>query len=316
MNNQLKCKICLKEQLLVEFARTSSDFFPDSYIDICFSCLEKRVNCRDMAKVDKLLQWADIPFHPDDWIETWETNGEKTFRIYATKYGLNKYNKNTNWAEVNKIWLEREQNNVVKDNIKICNEESMRHLKERWGNGYTYDEYVIMENFFTELGKTQSFVTATQEDQAKMLCKISLTIHTKLGKGDDISKELKSYNDTIKSAGFEPKNSRNYGDFESVGELMNYLVKKGYQPKFYDGVDRDEVDLTIKNQQTYLRRLVLNEPSLPDLVNQRKDAYKISQQLEEEGLDDNSLDKYEDSGFTGELEGEEDFNESITDESQ
>lgn len=172
---------------------------------------------------------------------------------------------------------------------------------------------MTLENFFIELGKTQSFVTAIQEDQAKMLCKISLTIHHKLGQGEDISKELKSYNDTTKAAGFEPKNSRNYGDFESVGELMNYLVRKGYKPEFYDGKDRDEVDLTIKNQQTYLRRLVLNEPSLLDLVNQRKDAYKISQQLEEEGLDETSLDKYEDTGFTGELEGEEEFDESITD---
>lgn len=306
-----KCKLCSIDKSLTEYARSASDFFDDSYVDICFGCIEKRVNFKDLNKVDKLLQWADIPFLPDDWIETWEANGNETFRIYAIKHGLNKFNKNVNWSDTNEMWRTREESGNIQENLQVFNEEKMRALTTRWGPGYTFEDYQIMDSFFNELGKTQSFVTATQEDQAKMLCQISLIVHKKLIKGDDVSKELKSYNDTIKSAGFEPKNSRNYGDFESVGELMNYLVRKGYKPKFYDGVDRDEVDLTIKNQQTYLRRLVANEPTLPDMVSQRKEAYRLSQQLEEEGLDDASLDKYETSGFEGELEGEEDFNDTV-----
>lgn len=305
------CLWCKETKAQAEYAPTSSLFFPDVTIDICYSCLNRRVKMTDLHEVDKLLQWIDVPFFPDDWIDTYETNEEKTLKIYLMKYGLNKYNKNVDWAPTNEVWLAREANGSLQANLKIHNEESMRHLKEKWGDGYTFEEYLKMEGFYADLAKTQSFVTATQRDQAEILCKISLSIHYKLAKGDDISKELKSYNDTIKAAGFEPKNSRNYGDFESTGELMNYLVRKGYQPKFYDGKNRDEVDFTIANQQTYLRRLVLNEPGLQDLVSQRKDAYKISQQLEEEGLDDASLDKYENSGFDLELEGEEDFDESL-----
>ena len=30
-----------------------------------------------LHEVDKLLQWLDVPFFPDDWIETYELNEEK-----------------------------------------------------------------------------------------------------------------------------------------------------------------------------------------------------------------------------------------------
>jgi len=114
------------------------------------------------------------------------------------------------------------------------------------------------------------------------MARLSLVIRRKIQDGDDASKEIRAYNDYIKSAGFEPKNARNYGDFESVGELINFLVKKGYKPKFYTQApeEKDLVDLTMKNNQSYLRRLVHNEPGLADMVDQRKNSYRIAQQME------------------------------------
>lgn len=306
-----ECDMCRLAKAESQYPPTSSLFFPGVTVDLCYDCLNKKIKMTDLEQVDKLLQWIDAPFHPDEWMDTWETNGSDTLRIYLQKYGFNKYNKNVEWTETNAVWLIRQERGLVKQNLEIHNETYLKQLKERWGEGYTFEEYMKMDGFFTELAKTQAFVTATQQDQAEILCKISLSIHEKLSKGEDISRELKSYNDTIKAAGFEPKNSRNYGDFESTGELMNYLVRVGYMPKFYDGKDRDEVDFTIANQQTYLRRLVMNEPGLQDMVLHRKEAYKVSQQLEEEGLDDASLDKYENSGFDIELEGEDEFDGGI-----
>lgn len=305
------CALCGLPKILTEYARSASDLFLDTYITVCFTCIEKKINFTDLKAVDKLLQWADIPFHPDDWIDTYETNGTNTFRIYSQKYGLSRYNRNVNWSEVNQLWLTRQKDGTLNQHIRIFNEEEIARLKIKWGEDYTVEEYTTLENFYISLNKTQNIITAIQEDQAKILCKLSVTIHAKLKLGEDISKELKVYNDTIKAAGFEPKNSRNYGDFESFGEAINYLVRKGYQPKFYDGKNRDEVDFTIKNQQTYLRRLVLNEPVLPDLVASRQHAYKISQQLEEDGQSDEEMDKYESAGYNLDYEGETEFNREI-----
>lgn len=308
-----QCIWCRTNVAIVDFPPTGSQFFKDTTVDICYQCQNKRQKLTDLHQVDKVLQWIDAPFLPDAWIRLWELNGENTLRIYLQQNGFNKYNRNVDWGPTNDTWQQHQLNGTLKTHQEIHNQETARLQEERWGKGYTFEEYTKMEGFYIDLSKTQSFVTATQQDQAKILCKISLTIHEKLAKGEDISKELKSYNDTIKSAGFEPKNSRNYGDFESTGEVMNYQVRKGYMPKFYDGVNRDEVDFTIANQQTYLRRLVYNEPGIADIVSSRKEAYRISQQQEEEGQDDASLDKYENAGFDVQMEGEDEFDDSIQD---
>lgn len=72
------CLWCKETKAQAEYAPTSSLFFPDVTIDICYSCLNRRVKMTDLHQVDKLLQWLDVPFFPDDWIETYELNEEKT----------------------------------------------------------------------------------------------------------------------------------------------------------------------------------------------------------------------------------------------
>ena len=55
-------------------------------------------------------------------------------------------------------------------------------------------------------------------------------------------------------------------DITTVAELYDYMEKNGFQFKFNDGFDRDEVDRTIKDMQDYLRRLVLESTGLQPLL--------------------------------------------------
>ena len=62
-------------------------------------------------------------------------------------------------------------------------------------------------------------------------------------------------------------------DITTVAELYDYMEKNGFQFKFYDGYDRDEVDRTIKDIQSFLRKLVLEstglQPLLEDMMRQK-----------------------------------------------
>ena len=60
-----------------------------------------------------------------------------------------------------------------------------------------------------------------------------------------------------------------------------------------------------------MRRLVNNEPNLGDLVQQRRDSYKIAQQLDDEGFSEEDLDNYENSGMSVTFEDADDFMEAI-----
>lgn len=65
-------------------------------------------------------------------------------------------------------------------------------------------------------------------------------------------------------------------DITTVAELYDYMEKNGFQFKFYDGYDRDEVDRTIKDIQSYLRKLVLEstglQPLLEDMIRQKTES--------------------------------------------
>lgn len=306
-----QCKMCNETKSSLDFLRSRALWFPNGVSDICESCLESRIDSRDLNQVDKILQYLDIPFNPNEWMDMYESNGDRTLGVYVTKFFAQKSNRNIDWTEVNKVWREKQKNNTLNKEINVMNEEWLQRMREVWGDNYDMREYESMEALYDNIQRTQNVITGIQEDQARNLCRLSIIIRKKIQNEDDASKEMKTYNDLVKAAGFEPKNARSYGDFESIGELINYLVRKGFKPQFYDGKDRDMVDLTIKNQQAYLRRLVNNEPNLGDLVQQRRDSYKIAQQLDDEGFSEEDLDNYENSGMSVTFEDADDFMEAI-----
>lgn len=287
------CRFCGESKTSMDFPRSKAPWFNGSIADICTKCLTERIDPRDLNSVNKWMQYLDVPFDPNVWIDTYEDNGDNAIEVYVLRFFATPNRPDrVDWSVVNQKWVEKMRNGRAEKEIKVMNEDWIERMKDKWGD-YDLKEYERLESLYGDILRTQNITTSIQEDQVKKLCKISLIIDKKLQHGEDASKEMKTYGDTIKSAGLEPKNARNYGDFESVGELINFLVRKGYKPKFYDGKDRDQVDLAIHNTQAYLRRLVTNEPNLPDLVQQRRDSYKIAQQLDEEGVSDEELDAYE-----------------------
>ena len=72
--------------------------------------------------------------------------------------------------------------------------------------------------------------------------KSSVTHPSFIIKGQPV-KEGETY--TISDSDNETKTD----DITTVAELYDYMEKSGFQFKFYDGYDRDEVDRTIKDIQ-------------------------------------------------------------------
>ena len=93
---------------------------------------------------------------------------------------------------------------------------------------------------------------------------------------------LTNYDKLVKIADFTPKNVKNANDFDSAGEICAYLEKTGWVNKFYDGVDRDIVDKTMKNIQSWLRHLYVNETGIADDIQNRIEALKAAKDLEDE----------------------------------
>lgn len=301
-----RCKICNQDLAYKKFISTRSKFFPDSFSDICLDCLYKKIDPTNLNTVDKVLQYLDLPFYPDIWIEVFEMNEDQALENYCLKVNGKEFN-NVDWNKINQMWKNKISNGTLQESLAIMNEEWLTEMRGKWGPNYSYEQLQKLEDIMQDTFKKQNIVTDMQLYEAKIICMNLLSIEERAREGANVTKELKDIVDAINKAGFEAKNTRNYGDFESVGELINHCVRMGYRPKFYDGAVNDIVDATIKNQQAYLRRLVSGEPGLADLVETRKEAVRVAERLEALGEDDDELiAAYSEEGASV-LEDEEEF---------
>ena len=282
------------------FAPTKSIFYHDGSLPICNSCIADWLEQHDFdwTFVDKLCQWADIPFVPREWERLHEMNGSE----YE---GLG-------WSDYYKAFKDLKASGSLEDELPGLAEKKRKQLQDRWGANYDDEALQYLENMYTGLITTQNVNGALQIDQAVKICKMSYEIDNRIRAGIDFDKLLTSYDKLVKTAEFTPRNVKNINDFDSVGELVKWLEKRNWRNNFYDDVTRDIVDETIKNIQAFNQRLYTNESGIGEEITQRLENLRLANQLENEsesyyGTDKNhDLDDYENEGYVRLFEGESD----------
>ena len=313
-----QCNKCGASQTPDAFAPTKSIFYADGALPICNSCIEDYLDQHDYdwKFVDKLCQWADIPFVPREWDRLFEMNGSKTFGIYAEVFAQSEY-EGLGWEEYYKAFKDLKASGDLEDELPGLAEKRRKTLQERWGANYDDEALRYLESLYNGLMTTQNVNGALQVDQALKICKMSYEIDCRIREGADFDKLLSSYDKIVKAAEFTPKNVKNINDFDSVGELIKWLEKRGWRNTFYDGVTRDIVDETIKNFQNFNQRLYTNESGIGEQITERIQSLKTAKQIEDESYygtnKDYDLDQYDDEGYAR-LVKDEEFDAGLTED--
>lgn len=267
------CIRCKQDLSTANFIATNSPFFVSS-APICKKCLnqiikdntDKEGNNWDI--VDKICQWMDIPFVPEEWGKVFLTAGDDALSSYCAIFRDAPYNQYS-WSDYNKVYLQLQEENRMIDAMPEIKQDQLLKLKKKWGPDYDEEDLVYLENLHKGLLESYNINGALNEDQALKLCKISFIIEGKIRAGADFSKELKSYDDLAKSANLTPKNIKEANEFDSFGEVYAYLEKTGWENLYYDGAVRDEVDQTEKNMKNWLRALYVGETGIAEDIEER-----------------------------------------------
>lgn len=287
------CNKCGRSFSSSGFIPTNCQFFQDSVLPTCRYCLTKEIKKKEKEKpnsswtfVNKIMQWADIPFIPETWAEIYKNDENEALMIYCNLY-KNKEYETLDWTKYNEMYITLEKKGSILNGMPKSKEYNYQILRNKWGQEYSEEQLNYLENFHSGLINTQNVIGTLGEDQALKLSKISLKIDELMRDGVEFDKELKSYDSLIKIAGFTPKNSKNGNDFDSVGEIGAYLEKTGWINKYYDGAVRDEVDNTMKDFQNWGRRLYINENGIGEEITERIQQLKLADQENQiSGFDD------------------------------
>ena len=317
-----QCARCKRSFGPENFTKTKSWFYPDGYLPVCNDCLKAYLEHYEFnwTYVNKICQYADIPFVPTKWEELREMNGDDVFPIYALVFFGEEF-EDLGWGDYFEEFKRLQRESLIEEELPGLREEKIRKLKEKWGPNYDYEALTYLENLYNGILQTQNVNGALQGDQALKLCKISYEIDNCIREGAAVDKLLASYDKLVKTAEFTPKNVKSASDFDSVGELFRWLEKRGWRNKYYDGVTQDVVDETIKNIQNYNQRLYTNESGIGDEITHRIENLKMAKEIEEQSYfgadrDDYDLDNYDTAGYDSLFKDqeEEEFDADVGDD--
>lgn len=282
------CTKCKDEKTTAHFIAVNSLLHSGS-LPICRECLAKMISSAPEKErwnvIDKICQWADVPFLPGEWEKLYQANGKDTLGVYIAIFRTEQYN-TLDWMTYNNVYLQLLEEGRVEDAIPELREKRLQDWRHKWGMGYDEEQLEYLENLHLGLINSQNVVGALNEDQALKLCKISLIIEEKIRGGVDFTKDLKAYDELAKLSNLTPKNVKNANEFDSFGEVYAYLEKTGWQNKYYDGAVRDEVDNTEKNIKNWVRYLYINETGIAEEVEHRINNLKVAAELEGEEFDE------------------------------
>lgn len=313
------CTVCGTDCGPEDYTKTKSIFYPNGYLPICNTCLKQLLSEEEFnwEIVDKICQYADIPFIPDKFEELREVHGDNVFPIYAEIF-LSEEFEGLGWGDYFKEFLELKRTKTIEDELPGIKEEKLERLRKKWGSNYDVEALTYLENLYEGLLMTQNINGALQGDQALKICKISYELDCRIREGTDFDKMLSSYDKLVKTAEFTPKNVKNASDFDSVGELFRWLEKRGWKNKYFDGVAKDIVDETIINIQNYNQRLYTNESGIGDEITRRIESLKVAKDLEQNYYgteeDDYDLDNYDTDGYDSLFKDVEEFLPEVIDE--
>ena len=270
---QKTCKCCGNTRPTRFFLETKNTFlYKDGYFDMCNDCIERALEKEDYSweAIDTLCRTINIPFIPKKWEDLKKKNGDANiFPLYAEIFSKGEYQA-MEWREYDEKFRKLQSRGGIENELPLLDAVELRKLKDKWGGDYDEEELRHLEQLYNGLIATQNVSGAINGDQALKLCKLSLLIDQSIrAGGDNVDKLLRSYDTMVKIAGFTPKNSKNLNDFDSIGEIVNWLEHRGWKNPFYDNVTRDIVDETIKNFQNYNRRLYINENGIGDQITER-----------------------------------------------
>ena len=306
------CAICNNTFDTNKFPPTHSIFYPDGVIPICSDCIDNWLKEQNWEwdAVDKLCQMADIPFVPKEWENLKEMSSNDVFLRYATICQKNEYY-GVGWKKYYDQYQELKKNGELGNVLPLIGDAERQQLQLKWGSNYDDEQLTYLENLYKGILSSQSVNGALQDDRALKICKISLEIDERIRAGEDFDKLLASHDKLVKQADFTPTNIKNLNDFDSIGELVKWMEKKGWKARYHDGVTRDIVDETIQNIQSFNQRLYTNESGIGEQIEARIQSLKNVKELEDDFGSENEfrLEDYDNEGYKKLME--EEFEEDV-----
>jgi len=159
------------------------------------------------------------------------------------------------------------------------------YLVMKWGRFYKPSEWVELERMYNEMTESFDIQDADTINTLILICKTNLKMNHALDMEDiDSYQKLSRVSESLrKSAKFTAaQNKEDKNDFvDSVGELVAMCEREGFIPRYATDIPQDKVDLTLKDMNDYLHKLVTQDLGFGQQIEDALKKIQIQKEMNE-----------------------------------
>ena len=256
----------------------SNNPLTDTTKHICFNCINAQLDYHNLDHVDFFCRTYNLPVKPDLWISLAETFGADVWKEY-TRLILDSETDKQNlyytsatkdlWAQTTKEWAKTRSFAELLTKLTSIKESYITRGRLKWGEQYNFQELIKLDHIYSRTLRANNITNPLQKEAVRTLCKLQIEIDNAIRIGD--AKALKDFSNAwstfAKQADLDTMIAETKtSDITTVAELYEYMERQGFEFKYYDNFDRDEVDRTIKDLTQANSRLILEATGLQPLL--------------------------------------------------
>lgn len=235
---------------------------------------------------DKMEEWQELEKITQERFE----NGEISEAEYKTLVSASTQNEMLNGPTAMPIAATSPEDPYIQEDelydlSEELTEEDKKYLAMKWGRLYKPSEWIELEKIYEQMTASFDIQDADTINTLILICKTNLKMNQAIDIGDlDGFQKLSRVSESLrKSAKFTAaQNKEEKNDFvDSVGELVSMCEREGFIPRFATDIPQDKVDLTLKDMNKYLYKLVTQDLGFGQQIEDALQKIKIQQEMQE-----------------------------------
>ena len=234
---------------------------------------------------DKIEEWQELEKLTQERFE----NGEISEAEYKTLVSASTQNEMLNGLTSVPIAATPPEDPYIQEDelydlSEELTEEDKKYLAMKWGRLYKPSEWIELEKIYEQMTASFDIQDADTINTLILICKTNLKMNQAIDIGDlDGFQKLSRVSESLrKSAKFTAaQNKEEKNDFvDSVGELVSMCEREGFIPRFATDIPQDKVDLTLKDMNKYLYKLVTQDLGFGQQIEDALQKIKIQQEMQ------------------------------------
>ena len=159
------------------------------------------------------------------------------------------------------------------------------YLAMKWGRLYQPADWIELERNYNEMMNSFDIQDADTINTLVLLCKTNLKMNQAIDCGDvegfqKLSKVSESLRKSAKFTAAQNKEQKN--DYvDSVGELVAICERDGFIPRYATDIPQDKVDLTLKDMNNYVNKLVTQDLGFGQQIEDALKKIQIQREMNE-----------------------------------